>query len=156
MTAAIISIIVAVFLILSNLVIDKLFKLDIGGLFNLSGKYLVVDAAAFAGIIFLYQLIFILTGRSSIFFVFLMVSILTTYPVLIQPYRLLRSGTYRSSELEEWLYTKTGIKAAILVSPKKISNALAFGVLPISRAIIISKDLQDNMTQSQLHAIVLH
>lgn len=156
LTAAIISIVVAVILIISGFLINKIFGLDIGGLFNLSGKYLIVDITVFAVIIFLYQLIFILTGRSSIFFVFLMASILTTYPVLIQPYRLLRSGTYRNSELEEWLQMKTGIKAAILVSPKKFTNALVFGVLPVSRAIIISKDLQENMTQSQLHAIVLH
>jgi Zn-dependent protease with chaperone function len=123
---------------------------------NLPRKHLIRDALALSVILFLFQSIFILLEKRSLFLVFIMVAVLSLYPVLIRPYRLIKQGTYRNSGLEKWLYEQTQMKAVILVSPKKFGNALAYGILPVSRVIIISKDLYDGFTPDQIHGIVLH
>ena len=156
-TATVISITVAAILTTSNFIISKVFKLDLSGLFGSSSKYLIIDALFFASILFILQVtILLLGGKGSVIYVFLTVAILVSFPVLIRPYRLVKSGTYRNYELEEWLFSKTGVKPSVLISPKKFSNALADGVLPISKVIVISRDLYENLTTDQLYAILLH
>lgn len=154
--AAAVSLAVATFFGAFNALIDKIFGLDLRGVTGLPKKHLVWDALVAAAILFLLQSIFIFTRMNSLFIVLVFVSILTLYPSLIQPYRLLRRGTFRDRDLEKWIREQTHIEAVVLVSPKKFVNALAFGVLPALKIIIISEALREGMTTQHLHGILLH
>lgn len=155
-TAAIISFVVAVVLILINLTINKLFRLDIGGMFKLPKSYLIKDVLFISLVLFVFQVLLFLVNLNSVIYIFIVVVVVVSYPSIIQPYRLIKVGSYRNCELEKWLFVTVKIKCAVLISPKKFSNALAFGLLPMSKVIIISKDLYDNLTECQLKAIILH
>ena len=156
LTAAVTSITVAVIITLSNFIINKVFKLDLGWLLGSSYKRMVIDTICFAVILFIFQVIILLIGGGSILYVFVATTIIASYPVLVRPYRLVKSGTCRNHELEEWLFSKTKVKSSVLISPKKFTNALADGVLPVSKVIVISQDLYENLTTDQLYAVLLH
>lgn len=152
-TAVIISIIAAVFLISSSLVLNKFSRVAFT---EFSTRNLFIDSGVTAIVIFCFQILALNFEINSMLIIFLAVSCIALYPNIIQPYRLVNRYLYRDKKMEMRLTMKSGLKVPIVMSPKKFNNAVAFGVLPFSRVIVISKELNERLSSSQLEAIVLH
>jgi Zn-dependent protease with chaperone function len=88
-------------------------------------------------------------------FIFFIIAIFPTYEYFIQPIFLLYSNNLtRAEELEKKNHFLKEYK--VFISKKYFANAFAFGVIPSTKAIIISKDIIDNLQELEIGAILAH
>ncbi|MGV4439377.1 M48 family metallopeptidase [Ornithobacterium rhinotracheale] len=88
-------------------------------------------------------------------FLFFIIAIFPTYEYFIQPIFLLYSNDLtRAKELEQKNKFLNGYK--VFISNNSFANAFAFGVIPSTKAIIISKDIVENLQEIEIAAILAH
>lgn len=116
-TAVIISIIAAAFLISSSLVLNKFSRVAFT---EFSTRNLFIDSGVTAIVIFCFQILALNFEINSMLIIFLAVSCIALYPNIIQPYRLVNRYLYRDKKMEIWLAMKSGLKGANSNESKKI------------------------------------
>ena len=87
--------------------------------------------------------------------IFLVISIVPTYEYLIAPLFIIRNKKLIQKRLNIIIENIPG-SIQISIVDKEFANAYAIGVLSNTKAILISKDLVNKMTQPELYGIIAH
>ena len=87
--------------------------------------------------------------------IFLVISIVPTYEYLIAPLFIIRNKKLIQKRLNIIIENIPG-SIQVSIVDKEFANAYAIGVLSNTKAILISKDLVNNMTQLELNGLIAH
>lgn len=134
-------------------------KLKLPDLFDIKSALLGL-LASFALLSFFFFILDMFPGKSieeSILniIVFLLISIFPTYEYFIQPLFLLYSNDLdRRKEYEQEFSFLQGYK--VFISQKNFANAFALGIIPSTKAIILSQDIVENLNADEVKAILAH
>ncbi|MRT92706.1 M48 family metallopeptidase [Ancylomarina sp. 16SWW S1-10-2] len=116
-----------------------------------------IGASLFIGIMFS-----LITGvwdsiNYKIVLFILMASIISSYWFIINPLKYLFKAKkyFRDNELEDEIKSE-GYNYKILFTDQFVSNALATGIIPFHKIIIVGKNLKEKLTKAQLKAIIYH
>ncbi|MGQ1910451.1 M48 family metallopeptidase [Marinifilum sp. RC60d5] len=116
-----------------------------------------IGASLFIGIMFsLISTIFDSINYKIILFI-IMASIISSYWFIINPLKyLFKAKKYcRDNKLEDELKTE-GYNYKILFTDQFVSNALATGIIPFYKIIIVGNNLKEKLTKAELKSIIYH
>ncbi len=88
----------------------------------------------------------------------LLISIFPTFDYVIRPVllRLFNNFSVLPENINVWLKNLTDNKISVYVVSTPLYNAFAIGVLPFSRTILIGRPLAEQMSDSELKAVIAH
>ncbi|MGB0838385.1 MAG: M48 family metalloprotease [Flavobacteriaceae bacterium] len=96
--------------------------------------------------------------KLEIVFVLLFSMALTSFWFIINPFQYFihKDNYQRDRILEKELTNKGYLNYRVLISKKLKDNALATGIVPFFKQIIIAQNLKDDLTKDQINAIIMH
>jgi Zn-dependent protease with chaperone function len=140
-----------------NLLIQKVFKvrsdLSLLASRNQFGrlKELLLFSIVFAALYAVHSRL-----NNSFFPTVILLSLLPSYNFIIKPYFYLKGSKMNSDVMEKILYEKTRTRARVITSSHNFSNAYSYGALPFSNLIIMSNDIDRQLTRHEKEAILFH
>ncbi len=153
-------------IVLSQIIIDVIVRLISFGKFKffdfISLKTMLIDF--FCRWLFAYVLYFIMYLILGFYFentfsqilVFIIIAIMSIYSYALQPFIFLRDKKMERSKIYEDRFKDILLGNKIYKHKNNFNNAYAIGMLKHAKAIVISNDLIENMSDSELKGIIAH
>ncbi|KGE15495.1 M48 family metallopeptidase [Sphingobacterium deserti] len=105
----------------------------------------------------LFGLLYMLSVRyDSNFITIILISSFTSYKSILKPFFCALQSRNRNALFEQYILAKTKMQVVVVISPVKFINAYAFGALPFSRLIVMSEQLVEQLTETDIKAVLLH